>query len=105
MPNYIITVKAGPYVAGQRNTGVGTMLKLSERAAEHELRLGTLIVENANVLTPKAQPKLAAATARSGKSDADAKPAATSKPSASDNPTALKNSVANDKTGAETGTA
>ncbi len=43
MPRYAITEKAGPFVAGHRNAGVGTVLHLSERQAEHELRLGTLI--------------------------------------------------------------
>ena len=42
MPRYAITEKAGPFVAAHRNTGVGTVLQLSERQAEHELRLGTL---------------------------------------------------------------
>lgn len=43
MPRYAITEKAGPFVAAHRNTGVGMILHLSERQAEHELRLGTLI--------------------------------------------------------------
>ena len=43
MPRYAITERAGPFVAAHRNTGVGTVLQLTERQAEHELRLGTLI--------------------------------------------------------------
>jgi len=43
MPRYAITEKAGPFVAGFRNPGVGTVLELSDRQAAHELRLGTLI--------------------------------------------------------------
>lgn len=43
MPRFIITEKAGLYVAGYRNNGVGTALDLTEKQAEHELRLGTLI--------------------------------------------------------------
>jgi hypothetical protein len=43
MPRYAITERAGPFVAGIRNTGVGTVLELTERQAEHELRLGTLV--------------------------------------------------------------
>lgn len=43
MPRYAITERAGPFVAGIRNTGVGTVLELSERQAAHELRLGTLV--------------------------------------------------------------
>jgi hypothetical protein len=42
MPRYAITERAGPFVAAHRNTGVGTVLDLTERQAEHELRLGTL---------------------------------------------------------------
>ena len=43
MPRYAISERAGPFVAGHRNTGVGTVLDLTERQAEHELRLGTLV--------------------------------------------------------------
>jgi hypothetical protein len=43
MPRYAITERAGPFVAAHRNTGVGTVLELTDRQAEHELRLGTLI--------------------------------------------------------------
>jgi hypothetical protein len=43
MPRYANTERAGPFVAGHRNTGVGTVLDLTERQAEHELRLGTLV--------------------------------------------------------------
>lgn len=43
MPRYAITERAGPFVAGFRNSGVGTVLELSDRQAAHELRLGTLI--------------------------------------------------------------
>jgi len=42
MPRYVITERAGRFVAGHTNTGVGTVLDLSERAAAHEVRLGTL---------------------------------------------------------------
>lgn len=44
MPRYAITEKAGPFVAARRNTGVGTVLDLTELQAEHELRLGTLVL-------------------------------------------------------------
>ncbi|MFN4140252.1 hypothetical protein [Aestuariivirga sp.] len=43
MPRYAITERAGPFVAAHHNTGVGTVLDLTERQAEHELRLGTLV--------------------------------------------------------------
>lgn len=43
MPRYAITVKAGRFVAGQSNIGVGTILTLTDKQAEHELRLGTLV--------------------------------------------------------------
>ncbi len=43
MPRYAITEKAGRFVAAHRNTGVGTVLELTEKQAEHELRLGSLI--------------------------------------------------------------
>lgn len=42
MNRYAITEKAGRFVAGQTNIGVGTVLTLTEKQAEHELRLGTL---------------------------------------------------------------
>lgn len=43
MPRYAITEKAGRFVAGQTNNGAGTVLELTEKQAEHELRLGTLV--------------------------------------------------------------
>ncbi len=43
MPRYAITERAGPFVAAHRNTGVGTVLDVTERQAAHELRLGTLV--------------------------------------------------------------
>lgn len=43
MPRYAITERAGRFVAGQTNSGVGTVLTLTEKQAEHELRLGTLV--------------------------------------------------------------
>ena len=43
MPRYAITERAGRFVAGHTNTGVGTVLTLSEKQAEHEVRLGTLV--------------------------------------------------------------
>ncbi|MDN2578941.1 hypothetical protein [Aquibium sp. ELW1220] len=42
MPRYAITERAGRFVAGQTNTGVGTVLTMTEKQAEHEVRLGTL---------------------------------------------------------------
>lgn len=43
MPKYLITEKAGTFVAGHRNTGVGSTLDLPAVAAEYELTLGTLV--------------------------------------------------------------
>lgn len=42
MPRFAITETAGRFVAGQTNTGVGTILTLTEKQAEHEVRLGSL---------------------------------------------------------------
>ena len=42
MNRYAITEKAGRFVAGRTNTGLGTILTLTAKQAEHELRLGTL---------------------------------------------------------------
>ena len=52
MPRYAITERAGPFVAGFRNPGVGTVLELTERQAEHELRLGTLTALDVTVVAP-----------------------------------------------------
>ena len=43
MPRYAITEKAARFVAAHRNTGVGMVLELTEKQAEHELRLGSLV--------------------------------------------------------------
>lgn len=56
MPRYAITEKAGPFVASYRNSGVGTVLELTERQAEHELRLGTLTA--LDIARAKTQPRL-----------------------------------------------
>ena len=42
MPRYAITEKAGRIVAGQSNTGVGTVLTLSEGQAADALTFGAL---------------------------------------------------------------
>lgn len=47
MTRYAITEKAGRFVAAHRNTGVGTVLELTEKQAEHELRLGSLVALDA----------------------------------------------------------
>ena len=42
MSDYIITEKAGRFVAGMRNPGAGVTIKLSDRQAAHDLRVGAL---------------------------------------------------------------
>lgn len=42
MPKYAITAKAGRRVAGRNNTGVGSILELSEQAAAFDVRAGAL---------------------------------------------------------------
>lgn len=65
MPRYAITEKAGRFVAGQSNIGTGTILELTEKQAEHELRLGTLVPVDVEV----------AATAPEAAAEGDEKPA------------------------------
>lgn len=40
MPKFIVTKRAGKEVAGLPNPGVGKTLELSEKQAEHPLRIG-----------------------------------------------------------------
>ncbi len=47
MPRYAITEKAGRFVAAHRNTGVGMVLELTEKQAEYELHLGSLVALDA----------------------------------------------------------
>jgi hypothetical protein len=63
MPRYIITKKAGRFVAGYRNTGVGTSLELTPAQAEHEVRLGTLVPEARAVMAGSVTVKPMAAPA------------------------------------------
>lgn len=79
MPRYAITERAGPFVAAHRNTGVGTVLQLTERQAEHELRLGTLVrlpepgdcvAAEARVEPPAATPEPAITPVREQDNDA-----------------------------------
>lgn len=58
MPRYAITEKAGRFVAGQTNNGAGTVIELTDKQAEHELRLGTLIAADAEE-APQAAPEAA----------------------------------------------
>ncbi len=59
MPRYGITEKAGRFVAGLQNHGVGSVLTLTEKQAEHELRLGSLVL--LDVQRPDDLPKKAPA--------------------------------------------
>ena len=65
MPRYAITERAGPFVAAHRNTGVGTVLDLTERQAEYELRLGTLVrlpeLHESAAAAPRIEPPAVAA--------------------------------------------
>ena len=42
MPEYRITEKAGPYIAGRKSTGPGTTVFLTPREAGHDLRVGAI---------------------------------------------------------------
>ena len=55
MKDYIITERAGPYVAGRRNPGAGTVLSLTQRAAAHDLRVGALQISRP-APEPEAEP-------------------------------------------------
>ena len=59
MKDYVITEKAGRFVAGQRNPGVGTTLRLTDKAAEAGLREGSLVArkDEAEVAPEAASPK------------------------------------------------
>lgn len=67
---YLITEKAGPWVAGTRNRGVGSELRLTAAQAEHELRLGT-IVEAAPKPAPQPVPEASAEPEAEAKSAGD----------------------------------
>lgn len=78
MKRYAITEKAGRFVAGQTNTGVGTVLTLTDKQAAHELRLGTLraLDTAAPQETPKPAPEERPATKPATKPDGKGKKAA-----------------------------
>lgn len=61
MAKYIITDKAGRFVAGHRNTGAGTILELLPRVAEYEVTLGALapVAEEAAAEEPVAEEPIA----------------------------------------------
>ncbi len=56
MPRYAITETAGRFVAGQTNTGVGSILTLTEKQAEHEVRLGSLQALDVKPAAKQAKP-------------------------------------------------
>jgi len=63
MPRYAITEKAGRFVAAHRNTGVGMVLELTEKQAEHELRLGSLVALDTSPEPSDPPPAMPAETA------------------------------------------
>ena len=76
MPRYAITEKAGRFVAAHRNTGVGMVLELTEKQAEHELRLGTLVALDASPGPSEPSSVMPAESASQGEPPAPAGPAA-----------------------------
>lgn len=75
MPKYLITEKAGTFVAGHRNTGVGSTLDLPAVAAEYELTLGTLVLAEEAAPASAGEPEAAEPDAVSAdEAPADAKP-------------------------------
>lgn len=71
MPKYIITPKAGRFVAGRINPGVGTVLDLPPHAAEYELSLGTLRAVDTATVAPQRE----TAAKEAAPVEADEKPA------------------------------
>jgi len=76
MPRYAITEKAGRFVAAHRNTGVGMVLELTEKQAEHELRLGTLVALDTAPASSEPTPGMPAETASQEEPSPPAGPAA-----------------------------
>lgn len=78
MPRYTITEKAGSFVAGRNNTGAGTDLFLTEKEAEYELSIGTLIDAEAEAEAARLLEEAEAAEAKAAreKAKADLKKAA-----------------------------
>lgn len=71
LKTYLITRKAGRFVAGQRNPGVGLPLTLTDKQAEHDLAQGTIVLKREEA---KATPEAAPAT---GKPAPETEPAVT----------------------------
>lgn len=74
MAKYLITEKAGRFVAGHRNTGVGTVLELLPHAAEYELTLGTLVAAAAETAPAEVLAEPAAAEGADGTELASGEP-------------------------------
>lgn len=78
MPRYAITERAGPFVAGVRNTGVGTVLDLTGRQADYDLRLGTLVrlpePDERAATEPRVEPPVMAASPPEASTVADGEP-------------------------------
>lgn len=70
MPRFAITEKAGRMVAGHSNTGVGSVLHLSNDAAKVDVDAGRLVA-----LDGKPNAKKSAPAVRSGQAKAKSKPA------------------------------
>ena len=66
MKTYVITEKAGRFVAGQRNPGVGMTLRLTEKAAEAGLREGALAERKPEIAAAAEKPEPKGTEAKAG---------------------------------------
>lgn len=82
MPRYAITEKAGRFVAGTNNTGVGTVLNLTAKQAEHEVRLGALEPLDGPKPEPTERPKQADEAPNLPDAETQAEPETAPKPMA-----------------------
>jgi hypothetical protein len=69
MPRFAITEKAGRIVAGYSNTGVGSVLQLSDKAAKVDVEAGRLVA-----LDQKRKAKKASSATATGPGKTEAKP-------------------------------
>lgn len=74
MKTYVITEKAGRFVAGQRNPGVGMTLRLTDKAAEAGLREGALAERKPEAAASAEKVETKAAEAKAATAAKAAKP-------------------------------
>ena len=75
MKDYIVTAKAGRRISGIPNPGTGNVIRLTDRQAAHELRMGTIVpADDTEARAAAARKEFMTPDARAGEAAGDGRP-------------------------------